>query len=300
MVGFFPRGLFWAALAAVTIVFAGCGALVARPTPQFSEVLLQGEGRDKLLMIDITGIISNAPVLVPQIGLIPGMTARIRQELEIAFEDPAIRGILLRINSPGGTLTDSDVIYHSLLEFKKAKKVKILASLGEVAASGGLYVAMAADEIYAHPTTITGSVGVILPHMNYTGLMKKFGVKNDPILSGKFKDIDSPFRERTEEERKMLQALIDHQHGKFVAAIQAGRSKMTRAEILELADGRLMSAAAAKKAGLIDEIGYLDDALKRLTKISGFRPNRLVRYANTWRTGNNIYSNTFPVEMIAP
>jgi protease-4 len=257
---------------------------------------LQGEGKDKILLIDISGPITNTPILVPNIGVVPGMTARIRQELEIAFEDPLIRGVLLRINSPGGTLTDSDIIYHSLTEFKKSKKVTILASLGDVAASGALYVAMAADEIYAHPTTLTGSIGVILPHMNFSGVMKKLGVKSDPIVSGKFKDIESEFRERTPEERRMLQQLIDHQHEKFVQAVVTGRKKMTRAQVKAVADGRLLSAADAKQKGLVDEIGYLDNAYQRLARLSGFPASRLVRYANAWTTGHNIYSNAFPIE----
>ena len=116
-----------------TLLLAGCTPFIGTSRPEFREVLLQGEGKDKILLIDINGIITNTPIFIPNIGLIPGMTARVRQELEIAFEDPLIRGVLLRINSPGGTLTDSDIIYHSLMEFKKSKKVKIVAALGDIA-----------------------------------------------------------------------------------------------------------------------------------------------------------------------
>ena len=278
-------------------IVSGCVSLGNGGKPEFREILLQGEGENKLLLIDINGPISNIPTLVPGLGIMPGMTARIRQELEIAFTDPGVRGILLRINSPGGTLTDSDIIYHSLMEFKKSKKVKIVASMGDIAASGAVYIAMAADEIFAHPTTITGSIGVILPHLNYSGLMKKLGVESDPITSGKFKDIDSPYKPRQPEERKLLKVLIDEQHKKFVNVVKSGRPKMTTRQINDMADGRIFSSQTAKKRGLIDAVGYLDDAYNRLTEISGFPRNRLVRYANAWRTGNNIYSNTFPVEL---
>jgi protease-4 len=279
------------------ILLAGCTPFVSNPRPVFQEVLLQGEGREKILLIDIDGLISNQPIFVPNLGLIPGMTARVRQELEIAFEDPRIRGILLRINSPGGTLTDSDIIYHSLIEFKKSKNVKIVAAMGDIAASGALYLAMAADEVFAHPTTITGSIGVILPHMDYSGVMDRVGIRSDPIKSGKFKDISSEFRKRTPEEQEMLQKLVDKQHEKFVAVIRAGRKKMNRRQVEEIADGRIMGAEEAKSRGLVDEIGYLDNAYKRITRLSGFPANRLVRYANPWMTGNNIYSNTFPIEI---
>lgn len=293
----FVRALPLALIIAVWSLLAGCLSLSGGPSVEFREVLLQGEGDDKLLLIDIYGPIVNTPIFVPNVGALPGMTARIRQELEIAFDDPDVRGILLRINSPGGTLTDSDIIYHSLMEFKKSKRVKIIASMGDIAASGAVYIAMAADEIYAHPTTITGSIGVVVPHLNYYGLMKKLGLKSDPVTSGRYKDIDSPLKPRDDQERQMLQQLVDAQHRRFVQVIQAGRPKMTREQLRGMADGRLISAQDAKESGLIDEVGYLDDAYRRLGEISGFPKNSLIRYANAWRTGNNIYSNTFPIEI---
>lgn len=293
----FVRALPLALIIAVWSLLAGCLSLSGGPSVEFREVLLQGEGDDKLLLIDIYGPIVNTPIFVPNVGVMPGMTARIRQELEIAFDDPDVRGILLRINSPGGTLTDSDIIYHSLMEFKKTKRVKIIASMGDIAASGAVYIAMAADEIYAHPTTITGSIGVVVPHLNYYGLMKKLGLKSDPVTSGRYKDIDSPLKPRDDQERQMLQQLVDAQHRRFVKVIQAGRPKMTREQLRGMADGRLISAQDAKESGLIDEVGYLDDAYRRLGELSGFPKNSLIRYANAWRTGNNIYSNTFPIEI---
>jgi protease-4 len=278
-------------------LLSGCLGSVVGPNAEFREVLLQGEGRDKILMIDIDGPIMNTPILVPNLGVLPGMTARVRQELELAYDDPHIRGVLLRINSPGGTLTDSDVIYHSLMEFKRSKKVKIVAAMGDIAASGGLYVAMAADEVYAHPTTITGSLGVIMPQLNFSGLFRKLGIESDSITTGPHKDIDSPYKPRSEEERKLLQDLINVQFEQFLAVVKAGRPAMSAQSVRELSDGRIVSAREAKERGLIDNIGYLDDAYRRIGELSGFPRNSLVRYANAWQTGNNIYSNTFPVEI---
>lgn len=278
-------------------LLSGCLSSVVGPNAEFREVLLQGEGRDKILMIDIDGPIMNTPILVPNLGVLPGMTARVRQELELAYDDPHIRGVLLRINSPGGTLTDSDVIYHSLMEFKRSKKVKIVAAMGDIAASGGLYVAMAADEVYAHPTTITGSLGVIMPQLNFSGLFRKLGIESDSITTGPHKDIDSPYKPRSEEERKLLQDLINVQFEQFLAVVKAGRPAMSAQTVRELSDGRIVSAREAKERGLIDNIGYLDDAYRRIGELSGFPRNSLVRYANAWQTGNNIYSNTFPVEI---
>jgi protease-4 len=159
-------------------------------------------------------------------------------------------------------------------------------------------VAMAADEIYAHPTTITGSMGVIMPHMDYSDLANKLGVRSDPIHAGKYKDIGDPLVRRTEEEGRMLQAIVDKQHEKFIKVVQDGRPKLTGQQVRDMADGRIFTADEAKERGLIDTIGYLDDAYKRLTQLSGFPKNRLVRYSNTWLTGNNIYTNSFPIELL--
>lgn len=275
----------------------GCLATLTQPSAEFREVLLTGQGSDKLLMIDISGPIDNTPTLVPGLGVLPGMTALVRQELELAYQDPDIHGILLRINSPGGTLTDSDIIYHSLMKFKETKKVKIVAAMEDIAASGALYVSMAADEIYAHPTTITGSIGVIMPHTNYSGLYRKLGIESDPVTSGPYKDLDNPAKPRNPAEVKILQQVVDAQYQKFLHVIKTGRPKMSMEEIRKIADGRILTAQEAKKVGLIDHIGYLDDAYQRLSDISGFPNNKLIRYANAWQTGDNIYSNTFPVEL---
>lgn len=283
---------------AAAVLLAGCTGFVGYNKPEFKEVLLQGTGSDKILLIDINGPIDNNPLLIQNVGIIPGMVARVRQELELAFNDNNIRGILLRINSPGGTITDSDVIYHSLMEFKKAKNIKIVAAMGDLAASGAFYVAMAADEVYAHPTTVTGSIGVIMDHLEASDLMGKLGIRADPVTSGKYKDIASPFRHMTDEERALLQQVINTQYEKFVRVVETGRPKMTDAQVRSIADGRIMTADEAKQRGLIDGIGYLDDVYKRLTQLSGFPTNRLVRYSNTWITGNNIYSNSFPIEFI--
>lgn len=284
------------ALLAVAILAGGC-SIASGPKLEFREVLLQGEGDEKLLLLDISGPISNQPLIIPEIGALPGMTARIRQELELAYVDPKIRGVLLRIDSPGGTLTDSDIIYHSLMEFKRTKKVKIIASMGDIAASGAVYIAMAADEIYAHPTTITGSIGVIMPHMDFSGLMEKLGVKDDPVTSGPYKDMGSPFRPKSKAEEKLLKKLVTQQYEKFVTVVDKGRPKMTTSQVRKMADGSIFSSQDAKAKGLVDKIGYLDDAYKRLSELSGVPRNRLIRYANSWMTGNNIYTNSFPIEL---
>ena len=264
--------------------------------PSFQELLIQGEGKAKILLLDISGPIDDTPIFIPGLGLAPGMPARIRQSLELAYEDNDIQGVLLRINSPGGGLTESDVIHHALMEFKRSKKVKIVASMGDTTASGGVYVAMAADEIYAHPTTITGSIGVIIPHIEVEGLMKKLGIRSNSVTSGKQKETLSPFLKRGQQEQAMLERLVNQQHQRFVEVIEAGRPDMDKSTLQRIADGRLLSAKEALKIGLIDGIGYLDDAYRRISDLSGFPKNQLVRYSNAWATGSNIYTNALPIE----
>ncbi len=264
--------------------------------PSFEELLIQGEGKAKILLLDISGPIHDTPIYIPGLGVAPGMPGRIRQNLELAYEDNDIHGILLRINSPGGGLTESDVIYHALMEFKRTKKVKIVASMGDTAASGGVYVAMAADEIYAHPTTITGSIGVVIPHIEFSGLMEKLGIRSNSITSGPHKETLSPFLRRSEQEQEILQHLVQQQTQRFLQVIQKSRPKMPASTLQRLADGRLLSANDALKEGLIDGVGYLDDAYRRISELSGFPKNQLVRYSNAWATGKNIYTNALPIE----
>jgi protease-4 len=136
-----------------------------------------------------------------------------------------------------------------------------------------------------------------MPQLNFSGLFRKLGIESDSITTGPHKDIDSPYKPRSEEERKLLQDLINVQFEQFLAVVKAGRPAMSAQTVRELSDGRIVSAREAKERGLIDDIGYLDDAYRRIGELSGFPRNSLVRYANAWQTGNNIYSNTFPVEI---
>ena len=239
-------------LGAVTIILFGVIWWIS------SFVVKDGGGdltaRGKLALVRIEGVITESEDIVRQI--------------KKYREDSSIKGIVLRIDSPGGAVGPSQEIYKEVLKTTEGKKV--VASMGGLAASGGYYIASAANRIFANPGTITGSIGVIMAFSNFEELMKKLGLKTTVIKSGKFKDVGSPVRELTEEERKILQSVSDDIHGQFIEAVAKGRNLKIES-VKELADGRIFSGRQAKESGLIDELGTLEDAISYATKLAGIK-----------------------------
>lgn len=276
-------------LFAWSALLAGCITINLPPGPgPLQEKQIGGSGRAKVLMLDLVGMISSAE----EHGLYPApsQVARLKEALTKAAADSDIQGLVLRINSPGGTVTASDVLYHELRQFKQKKKVPIIASIMDVGASGGYYVAMGADKIVAHPSSVTGSLGVIMLTVNANGLLEKIGVHASAITSGPKKDMGSPFRAMTEEERAIFQGVINDFYERFLAVIKEGRRNLTADEIRKLADGRIYSGEQAKALGLVDSIGYLDDAVELAKKEAGLTEARLVVYQQPGEYRHNIYS----------
>jgi protease-4 len=185
-----------------------------------------------------------------------------------------VKAIILRIDSPGGGVGPSQEIHREVLKAKTRKKV--VTSMGSVAASGGYYIACASDLIVANPGTITGSIGVLMEFTNIEELFKKIGIKGVVLKSGEHKDIGSPFREMTPDEKKILQEVIDNVHQQFIQAVADGR-KMDRSKVTQIADGRILTGEQAKQAGLVDQIGNLQDAIDTTAKLVGIegKPNIL-------------------------
>ncbi|OGR83403.1 MAG: hypothetical protein A2901_03485 [Elusimicrobia bacterium RIFCSPLOWO2_01_FULL_54_10] len=201
---------------------------------------------------------------------------RLAKRLKALSERPNVKAVVLRINSPGGSVGAVQEIYDEINRLKAAGK-KVVVSMGDVAASGGYYIAAPADKIFANPGTITGSIGVIFQLSNVQDLFKKIGVKIEPVKSSKHKDIGSPFRSQSAEEMKILQSIIDDAYGQFVQAIVDGR-KMERAKVVELADGRIYSGAQAKSRGLVDELGNLEAAIAKAGELAGIKGKPRVFY----------------------
>jgi protease-4 len=287
-----------AGLIAALLTLNGCAfvnvSLLQPPAP-YEERVIEGEGRPKLLLLDISGIISEKG---RSGGLKekPSLVSDIREALQKAEMDDEIAGVLLRIDSPGGTVTASDTILHELLAFKARKKVPIYACIIGMGTSGGYYIATAADEISAQPTAITGSIGVLLMRFNVEGLLSKIGVSERTVKSVDKKDFLSPFRPATPEEEKIIQAIIDSLHQRFIEVVLARPGNtLTKEELRQLADGRVFTAPQAASVRLIDRIGYLDDAITAAKKKLNLEKARIVSYYRPGSYRGSIYSGS-PIE----
>jgi protease IV len=281
-----------ASLLLVLIVLSGCSVVSVDLTPPvrpLKESTLEGKGQDKVLLVELAGVLAEEPIFTlesrPQVSLL----ARVREELEKAAEDARVKALVLRINSPGGTVTASDILYHEIKRFKDRRKVPVVASILDVGASGGYYAALAADRIVAHPTTVTGSIGVLMLTVNSSGLLEKIGVSADYITSGPRKDMGSPFRPLTPEERAIFQEVIDRLYGRFVALIVRERG-LDEGRVRRFADGRIYTAAEALSLGLVDRIGYLEDALALAKEAAGIPDAKVVTYHRPRQYRATIYS----------
>ncbi len=231
------RTMFW-------VLAAGLGAMVLLNV-LFPDLDLSSG--DRIAVIRVEGVIMDSQVTVG--------------ELKRFSENPSVKAIVLRIDSPGGGVVPSQEIYDAVRQVRSKTSKTVIASMGNVAASGGYYIAAATDRIVANPGTLTGSIGVIMETANVEGLLQKIGIEGVVIKSGKFKDVGSPLRKMSEEERGLMQAVMDDVHKQFIEAVAEGRA-MELAEAQALADGRIFTGRQAKEAKLVDELGNLDDAIQ--------------------------------------
>jgi len=286
-------------LAIAAAMLVGTGCTIKFPTPIRSGELTQtivrksdGRSHGKLLLVDVSGVIGigdrrDSSFFGEGIDLV----TLVSESLALAVEDEDIKAVILRIDTPGGTVTASDLLYEEILDFKeKRDSVTVHACMMGMATSGGYYVAAAADDISAMPTTITGSIGVIAQFVSVRQLADMVGVKMRTIKSGANKDIGSPFEELTEEQRVILQGTIDELYERFVDVVAASRTKLTRERLLELADGRIYTAKQAKEVGLVDEIEYLPEMIERVEKKNGGSMT-IVTYDPLFTTGSSLYAS---------
>lgn len=263
-----------------------------QPQP-LRERVVSGSGDAKILLIDVSGTITSEEERgTLGIGKQEGMVSRIASELDMAEQDDDVRGVILRINSPGGTVTASDILYDRITRFREKRGVPVVAQLMDMATSGGYYVALSADEIVAHPTTITGSIGVIFTSVSVAGLMGKIGVRNQTIKTGSKKDIGSPLRAMTEEERQLLETLLGDLRDRFMGLVEERRPSLTQETKKVISDGRVLSARQAFDAGLVDRIGYLDDTIEVAKSRAGVSEARVVLYRRPDEFADSVYSRS--------
>ncbi|MFA1711920.1 signal peptide peptidase SppA [Peribacillus frigoritolerans] len=244
----------------------------------FYEEVIEGDDFSNVIAVfDVEGTIQDTG----EASLLSSTTYNHRafmDKLKMAEENDDIKGIILRVNSPGGGVVESAEIHEKILDIKKVKK-PVYVSMGSMAASGGYYISAPADKIYASPETMTGSLGVIMQGYNYEKLAKKYGVEFQTIKSGPHKDIMSPTREMTGEEREILQDMIDNSYDQFVKIIADGRG-MTEKEVREIADGRIYDGRQAKENHLIDDFGHLDDVIAAMKTDIGKEDAQVIRYTD--------------------
>jgi protease-4 len=282
----------WPIVIALILAAAGCTfRLDFLGEDRMKEVvLLQSPAKEKILVVDVEGMISS----LAQDGIFNregDVLSRVYARLQRARQDPSVRGIILRLDTPGGDATSSDILYREVLNFKEKTGLPVVALMMGVAASGGYYVASACDAIIAHPSTITGSIGVISLFPDMEGLLSKVGVDVQVIKSGDLKDAGSPFRGMSEKEQRIFQEIIDELYERFLEVVYEKRKDdLSLEEIRNLADGRVYTAGQALKLKLIDEVGYFDEALERVLGMAKIPAARVVAYTYYPKRQTNLYA----------
>jgi len=279
----------WGCLVMFLLLVALGGSIVANVVLiglYCSNNLLETDGRVQEQFVSHQQAAHDKIAVISVEGVIMEEEGFVKRQIDRAAHDPTVKGVVLRVDSPGGTVTASDFLYHHLSQLREKSKIPIVVSMGGLAASGGYYVSMAVgegpDTIFAEPTTWTGSIGVVIPHYNFAELMKTWGIKEDSIASHRLKTMGSFFKPMTEEERQIFQTLVDDSFTQFKNIVKSGRSKFRKnpQALDKLATGQVFTAEQALKDGLIDKIGYLDAAVDRAIQLAGVSGDnvRVVKY----------------------
>jgi len=253
--------------------------------------VMEDEGassRSKVAMIDVTGLIVDAPA--------PGLlvkgenpVAAFVEALQRARDDDGVKAIVIRLNSPGGTVTASDVMYREVLHFRDETQKPVVMLMSDLAASGAYYLACAGDTIIAHPTTITGSIGVIMQLFNFSEGMEKIGISADAVTSGPNKAMGSPFEPAQLEHREIFQNMVDEFYSRFRDVVLSNR-QISEADIEWVTDGRIVSGARAAEIGLVDRTGSLRDAFEEAKALAGLSSARLVKYHRAYDYVGSAYA----------
>ncbi|WP_019413899.1 signal peptide peptidase SppA [Paenisporosarcina sp. TG20] len=235
--------------------------IISLPENGYNETVLElGDSEERIAILTVDGVIQNTGGAASFFGPVGYDHQFFMDQLQMIKEDNTIKAVVLQVNSPGGGVVESAQIYDKIIEIQEEANKPFYVSMGSMAASGGYYISAPADKIFLNKETLTGSIGVIMESVNYGELAEEYGVDFVTIKTGPYKDIMSPTREMTEDEREMLQEMINDSYETFVDIIVEGRG-MTEAEVKAVADGRIMNGRQAIEAGLADHFGYLDDVI---------------------------------------
>lgn len=266
---------------------SGLNSLLYGTNELSPTVLEEGDSSEKIVKLTVDGTITSDGTS----GLFAteGYNhAKFMEQLNAIKEDKTIKGMMIEVNSPGGGVYESAEIAKTISDIRNERNIPMYVSMKNTAASGGYYISAQADKIYATEETVTGSIGVIMSGLNYSGLLEKLGIEDTTVKSGALKDMGSSTRPQTPEDQKVLQTYIDNAYNRFVKVVSTGRNQ-SEEEVRKIADGRIYDGEQAKAVGLVDEIGYPQDALKAMRSEQHLENAQLVEYetnttgfANTW------------------
>lgn len=272
-------------LLSVSVVLVGCGptTFVVGLSPGNQELVstvieeADGRTRDRVAVIDVSGMIMNGrtPGLLQQ-GENP--VSRFREELDEARDDKHIKAVVLRLNTPGGAVTATDMMYRDLQLFKEQTGKPVVVLMMDVAASGGYYLSCAGDHVIAYPTTVTASIGVIIQTMSLQPALARIGIETDAITSGPNKDAGSPLSAPNENHRAVFQQVVDEMYASFTDVVRQARPDISKEDFAEVTDGRIVTGKRAHEVGLIDQLGDLDDAFAKAKSLAGISDASMIRY----------------------
>lgn len=281
-------------------VMGGCspaGGYLIRAVPAdqtlTESVVHQDDGLwlPKVAIVDVDGLIVNARA-GGLFGDGENPVSLLLEKLDKARHDPRVRAVVLRINSPGGTVQASETMYGLVQRFRHESGKPLIACITDVGASGGYYVACAAPKIICQPTTITGSIGVIIQSVDFVGTMKLIGIRADAITSGEMKGMGSPFKTMTEQERALFQVMVNEFYDQFIKVVAEGRPALGAEKARALADGRVYTGLQAHKLGLVDQLGTVTDAVAEAKKLAGIDKARTVLYHRPLGYRGNVYAQS--------
>jgi protease-4 len=288
------------AISLLALALGGCGVPSFLITPVQNTNRLQehtvregsGWSPPKIAIVEVEGMLMNMRMggfMQPTENTV----SRFTQEMERAAADPAVKAVVLRVNSPGGTVTAADIMYETVKRFKQRTKKPVVAALQDVAASGAYYIACGADKIVTHPTAVVGSIGVVFNTMNFEGTLDKIGAKVEAIKSGPLKDMGSPFRELDPQAREVMQGMVNEYYQRFVSIVAAHRTLADEQTHKTVTDGRVFSGVRAVELGLADRTGLLDDAIDEAKKLAGDDAKRakVVIYKRPYGYSGSIYAS---------
>ncbi|WP_404329547.1 signal peptide peptidase SppA [Mesobacillus maritimus] len=245
------------------------------------EVLEEGDPFNKIVVLNVNGTIQDTGSTSPFLDSAGYSHRKFMEQLDYLRDDNDVKAVILRVNTPGGGVVESAEIHDKIVEIQQETKKPVYVSMGSMAASGGYYIAAPAKKIYASPETLTGSLGVIMQGVNYSGLAEKYGVEFVTIKSGPYKDIMSGSREMTGEEREILQEMINNSYEGFVKVISEGRG-MTVDEVKRIADGRIYDGRQALELNLIDGFGHLEDVIENVKKDENLNDAQVIQYTENF------------------